>query len=268
MSAEACAFVAAAVGSLVLSLGFDLHYWPDVRLYTSGVSLFPSPLGTLLGTAVGLEGLAVVQAICCGLIAGGLVLLRPPVRAVVVATPVLVWCSILGVDVLAAVLFVAGYLLDRAWLRWIAGLVHLSELFLVVATSRLRWALVCVAVGFGLLLTTSYRAGLEGSFTVLPQALAAGLVVALVGLLPVLVTRSVQRAHLLLACGVGGAVVFAVRHDLTDGRQWYWTTTHTLRYALPLVLIGLVAAAGASSWSVDDATARQSLWGRIRRTSS
>jgi hypothetical protein len=169
--------------------------------------------------------------------------MRPPLRAVIVATPVLVWCSILGVDVLAALLFVAGYWLDRGWLRWASGLVHLSELFLVMATSRLRSALVCVFVGSGLLLATSYRAGLVGSFAVLPEALAAGALVALVGLLPVLMTRSLERAHVLVACGVGAAVTFAVRHDLSVGWPWYWTTTHTLRYALPLVLVGLVTSA-------------------------
>jgi hypothetical protein len=257
VSVAGCTFIAAAVGSLLLTLGFGLHYWPDVRLYTSGVSLFPSPLGTLIGTALGMEGLAVVQALCCGAIAGGLVLLRPPFRAVIVATPVLVWCSILGVDVLAAVLFVAGYWLDRGWLRWASGLVHLSELLLVVAASRLRWALACVVVGSGLLLATPYRAGLVGSFAVLPQALAAGALVALVGLLPVLMTRSLERAHVLLACGVGVGVGFAVRHDLAVGWPWYWTTTHTLRYALPLVLVGLVASAGRLAQASSDAIAAE-----------
>jgi hypothetical protein len=247
--AELLAFVVAATASLLLTLGLDLYYWPDVRLYTSGVSLFPSPLGTLLGTALGMRGLAVIQAICCGAIVASLVHLRPPFRAVVVALPVLIWCAILGVDVLAAVLFVAGYLLHRGWLRWLAGLVHLSALLLVVVTSRARWAVAAAALGGALLATTSYRAGIEGSFRVLPEALAAGLTVAVVGVLPAVVSGVPvwTRRYALLVLGTSAAVTFAVRHDLSVGWPWYWTTTHTLRYALPLVLIALVAAAGVEA---------------------
>ena len=76
--ALAITFLVAAAGSLFLTLGLDLQHSPDVTLYTSGFSLFPSPLGTALGTLLGIEGLAIVQAVVIGAVAVSIVVLRVP----------------------------------------------------------------------------------------------------------------------------------------------------------------------------------------------
>ena len=60
-AAFAVTFLIAAAGSLFLTLGMGLQHNPDATLYTSGFSFFPSPLGTALGTLLGIEGLAIVQ---------------------------------------------------------------------------------------------------------------------------------------------------------------------------------------------------------------
>ena len=95
--ALAITFLVAAAGSLFLTLGLDLQHSPDATLYTSGFSLFPSPLGTALGTLLGIEGLAIVQAVVIGTVAVSIVVLRVPLRSVVVALPLLIWLAPLGV---------------------------------------------------------------------------------------------------------------------------------------------------------------------------
>ena len=66
-------FGLAVIASLYLTLGLELQNSPDAKLYTSGFSFFPSPLGTILGTLFGVEGLAVLQALTIGAVAVALV---------------------------------------------------------------------------------------------------------------------------------------------------------------------------------------------------
>ena len=133
--ALAITFLVAAAGSLFLTLGLDLQHSPDATLYTSGFSLFPSPLGTALGTLLGIEGLAIVQAVVIGTVAVSIVVLRVPLRSVVVALPLLIWLAPLGVDVIAGALFAWGWWRAQARWYWVAAGFHLSALLLVVAVS-------------------------------------------------------------------------------------------------------------------------------------
>lgn len=69
---------------------------PDATLYTSGFSFFPGPLGTILGTLLGIEGLAIAQALVIGAVATSLVALRVPLRSIAVGIPVLIFVAMLA----------------------------------------------------------------------------------------------------------------------------------------------------------------------------
>ena len=246
--AFAVTFLIAAAGSLFLTLGMGLQHNPDATLYTSGFSFFPSPLGTTLGTLLGIEGLAIVQALVIGAAATSLVALRVPLRSIAVAFPVLIWIAPLGVDVIAGALFAWGWWRGRERWYWIAAGFHLSALLLVVAVSRARWiAALALALGVTLLVITPYGAGLRTAAELerAPQALVGGLLVATLALLPGLVAGVRVWEGTFLALGVALALgtAYAVRFDLSDGYVLWTSVPQTFRYAFPVVFVCFIEAA-------------------------
>lgn len=265
MSAEGVTFIVAALGSLLLTLGLGLRLEPDVTLYTSGLGLFPSPLGTLLGLT-GVVGVAVVHALGVGAIFAGLVVLRPPLRSLLAALPVLILLYPLSVDAAAAVLFVAGvYVAAGRYpaLSCGAGLLHVSLLpplvLYLVGRSR-AYALVAGAAavaGLGLVLATPYSWGLSGSYGLWLEAAAIAWVVVLLALGPMLAAGVVPGGgELLLVLGVGAAAFYAARSDFSYGAAPLVALAGTARYALPVVLVGLLAAAGYRLPVLDGRTRR------------
>ena len=246
--AFAVTFLIAAAGSLFLTLGMGLQHNPDATLYTSGFSFFPSPLGTTLGTLLGIEGLAIVQALVIGAAATSLVALRVPLRSIAVAFPVLIWIAPLGVDVIAGALFAWGWWRGRERWYWIAAGFHLSALLLVVAVSRARWiAALALALGVTLLVITPYGAGLRTAAELerAPQALVGGLLVATLALLPGLVAGVRVWEGTFLALGVALALgtAYAIRFDLSDGYVLWTSVPQTFRYAFPVVFVCFIEAA-------------------------
>lgn len=246
--AFAVTFLIAAAGSLFLTLGMGLQHNPEATLYTSGFSFFPSPLGTTLGTLLGIEGLAIVQALVIGAAATLLVALRVPLRSIAVAFPVLIWIAPLGVDVIAGALFAWGWWRGRERWYWIAAGFHLSALLLVVAVSRARWiAAAALAAGVTLLVITPYGAGLRtvAELERAPQAHAGGLLVATLALLPGLVAGVRVWEGTFLALGVALALgtAYAVRYDLSDGYVLWTSVPQTFRYAFPVVFVCFIEAA-------------------------
>lgn len=242
------AFVLAVSASLTLTLGLELQNSPDAALYTSGFSLFPSPLGTILGTLLGVEGLAVLQALTIGAVVVALIALRVPLRAIVVALPVLIWVAPLSLNVIAGALFAFGWWRRRARWQWVAAGFHLSTLLLVIAANRTRAvALLALALGVALLVVTPYSAGLETAikFERAPEALLGGLCVATLGLLPGLVAgvRVWETQYLALGVALALATAYAVRFDLSNGYVLSTSIPQTCRYALPVVFVCFIEAA-------------------------
>ncbi|MET0561453.1 MAG: hypothetical protein ABW012_07590 [Gaiellaceae bacterium] len=235
------AFCAGVALSLTTTLGLGLDLQPDVSLYTNGVGLFPSPLGTLAG-AFGYPGLAIVQALAMGFLAAGLVLARLPLLAAAALTPTLAWSMFLGVDLAAAVAVAAGVLLSRRSLLGLAVGYHLAVLPVVGIVLGRRWLLAGAAVAAGVLLLTPYGVGASVTWR-LPQAVGIALASCVISTLPgVLAGVSVKRLAL-PALGVLGAATFAAHHDLNQPTADLGNIFgSSLRYAMPVALVGLVLA--------------------------
>ena len=182
----------AALGAEVYAFGSALE--PDSTYFTSGVALFPSPVGTVIGTVGGYRGLALVNAVAAAaiillvaliarelgnrpLVAQGIALLLAPAG----------WTKEWGMDSPALAILLGAtllYLKGRYPLAlagvFLAAATHLAALPLAVAaivacSPRRRGLLiggVLVCAGASLALVTPYRAG----FNILsePQALAEG----------------------------------------------------------------------------------------------
>ena len=182
----------AALGAEVYAFGSALE--PDSTYFTSGVALFPSPVGTVIGTVGGYRGLALANAVAAAaiillvaliarelgnrpLVAQGIALLLAPAG----------WTKEWGMDSPALAILLGAtllYLKGRSPLAlagvFLAAATHLAALPLavsaIVACSPRRRGLliggVLVCAGASLALVTPYRAG----FNILsePQALAEG----------------------------------------------------------------------------------------------
>ncbi len=244
----------AALGTLVAGIPLE----PDATYYTSGIALFPSPLGTVIGTLGGYAGLAAVNAaavfaivLLVGLI--GRELGHSPLVAQAVALLVApaMWFGSWGMDAPAVAMLLAAVLLNlRAERLWAASAVilacgiHLAALPLALAVVVLlsrRWRSLAlgaalVALGVAVALATSYRAAyrlidepgalLEGASTLLAVCWPLLL---LMLVLPVHRTMRVYVLGAALGAIVAAAIPAAVGHDgLT-------------RYVVPVVF---VAAAG------------------------
>lgn len=160
---------------------------PDASTYTGGIGLFPSPLGTLIGTLGGYVGLVVVNVLSTFAIGVLVGLVSRHVGSNPVVTQALMlaiapsgWFREWGMDAPGAALLVAAALAHvRGRAVWtvalvvLASLVHLAALPLGLGALvihsvtgkrvSLRGALAAAAVaglGLALLLSTGYRAGL------------------------------------------------------------------------------------------------------------
>jgi hypothetical protein len=238
-------FVVAAGVSLLFS-GLGVRFEPDVTWLASGFDLWPSPLGTL-AASLSLVVLASLHAVAVGLIFAGLVTHRPPFVCVLAALPVVVWLGFLGVDAIAGVLFVLAYTCGRDALYLVAGAFHFQAL--VLALGAFAWrrrvlAGLVVGVGLVLLLATPYRNTLAGELSpaVVGRALVMGVLVTGFALLPGAV-GGVVRPLLPLAVAAGACSALVSRAEYAQGRDFEDQFWGTLRYALPVVLLGLHLAA-------------------------
>ncbi len=170
----------AVTGAAVYHFGIPL--WPDEDYYVGGISLFPAPLGTLLGTVVGYSGFPILNAaasfaiiLLVGLIArelDGQPLVAQALALVIARGD---WFRSWGMDSTAiALLLTAALLHFRGRSKWAIAFVclgaatHLAALPLAlgaVAMSAYRrgsvWvvALGLAAFGAAIAYVTGYRAG-------------------------------------------------------------------------------------------------------------
>lgn len=233
--------VLAALGSLYTTQVLGLALMPDVEWLTGGLSPFPSPLGTLVGLG-GPAALGLVQAAAIGCMVGWFVWARVPLGAVALGSPVFAWLMFLGVDAAGAVLFAAGWFYGRRLLLVLAVLYHLAVAPLLLARSRL-WVLSALVVGVLGLAFTPYRGALEG-WTAHDALLGAvaGVVVAGFAIAPAY-AYGVWRPVLWLTLCVGVASGVVARSQLAHGLDWGTSMGTTMRYGLPVVLLGLAFAA-------------------------
>ena len=274
-----------AIGAAVYHFGIPME--PDASYYVGGVSLFPSPLGTLLGTAGGYSGLALLNAFAAftiillvGLIArdlGGHAVVSQ-ILALLIARGE--WFRSWGMDTPAvAMLLVAALLHFRRRSRWAIVLVglgaatHLAALPLalgILAVHARRRGVVAITVGLaaaGTLVAwfTGYRAG----FRVLhePQAFVEGAHELLLACWPLVILACVATFHprvrlLFIGSAVGAILAGAIPASVG---QLGWT-----RYSVPCVFIAIAGvrlggALGAGAWNGTRASSRG---GRQSRTAA
>lgn len=252
-SAIADAFPALSLLVVVLAFANGLRAWagyrffgatltPDTDLYTQGgIGLFPSPLGRLLGNG-GEAYLAFANSVAAVLIVlavadfalklGG----RPTLAAAVfVLCPLSWWSMFAGVDTLAALFIVGGFVYGRGALPWhwlVAVGLHLAALLVVASyalTARRRLGLWLVAAGAAVALLTPYR-GMFGKldpFVFSSSATVTALVFVLC--LPLLVFSGRALAATSPAI-IGGAVA--------SGLMASAPFETNMRYLLPAVAVG------------------------------
>ncbi len=181
----------AALGVAVYFAGIPL--WPDVDYYVGGISLFPSPIGTVMGTLLGYPGLAILNAVAAfGIIfVVGLLALELGTRPLIAQALALFvvpanWFTNWGMDAPATAMLLVGVLLYlRGHSTWavvlgaMAAATHLAALPLAVgaliAQARLRGVLsgLCLlALGAIVAMQTPYGAAFELLST--PHALFEG----------------------------------------------------------------------------------------------
>lgn len=229
---------------------------PDATSYTSGIALFPSPLGTLIGTTGGYIGLVAVNVVSTfaivvlvGLLARASGSNPVVAQALALAIAPSAWFREWGMDAPGVALLLAAALAGlRGRGPWavvlvvLASLVHLAALPLglgAIVLHRLDRRLVLVGValaslGLVLMLTTRYRAGL--ALLERPGALVEGarevatVCWPLLLLLPLAAPARGARslvAGSLLGAVVAGAIPAAVGQ------------TGIVRYAVPCVFLAL-----------------------------
>lgn len=243
-----------AIGVAVYRFGIPLE--PDASYYVGGLSLFPSPLGTLLGTAGGYSGLALLNAFAAfaiillvGLIARdvGSHALAAQILALLIARGE--WFTSWGMDSPAVALLLAAALLHfRGRSRWaivlvgLAAATHLAALPLalgVLAVYARRPGTVAITVGLaaaGFLVAwfTGYRAG----FRLLhePSALVEGAHELLLACWPLAILACVATFHprvrlLFIGSAVGAILAGAIPASVGQ--------LGVTRYAIPCVFIAV-----------------------------
>ena len=240
--------VLAGALSLVVTLVLGVRLVPDVGLYTdSGIALYPSPLGTLVGSLGGVYGLALVQAVACASLAGGLYVYRPSLAALAIAGPVLWWFFPLGVDAIAAVLLARALVLRPDAGPWLAAGFHLAALPIAVALWSRRsplFASLACGVGFVCLLLTPYGSALPGSLRSIVQGLPAAAVVLGLASAPLALFGLPARARgelVAVALGTACVVLYATTAHVESGEGFGLSVFAASRYGLPLALCGLLA---------------------------
>jgi hypothetical protein len=254
---------------LVYAGGLPLE--PDASYYVGGISLFPSPLGTVLGTAGGYTGLALLNAAAAFAIILVVALLAlelgsPPLLAqglVLLIVPV-AWFWTWGMDAPAIALLLAAALLQfRGHSRWAIAFAclgcatHLAALPLalgaVVLNSRGRGVLIALglaAAGAGVALLSAYRV----AFGVLlqPSAFVEGAHELLLACWPVLLLLPIATLQPRVRPFVFGSALGAIVAGAIPASVGQVGLT---RYAIPCVFI---AIAGIRF--------RHSLQGRLARS--
>lgn len=243
----------AALGIVDYAYGLPLE--PDASYYTGGIALFPSPLGTVLGTAGGYPGLTLLNAASAFAIILLVALLAlelgsPPLVAqvlVLLVVPV-TWFWSWGMDAPAVALLLAAAVLQlRGHSSWAVALAclgcatHLAVLPLalgvVILHSRGRSLVVAVglvAAGAGVALFTAYRA----AFGVLlqPSAFVEGAHELLLASWPVLLLVPIATLQPRVRPFVFGAALGAIVAGAIPASVGQVGLT---RYAIPCVFIAL-----------------------------
>jgi hypothetical protein len=237
---------------------FGIPIEPDASYYVGGVALFPSPLGTLLGTAGGYSGLAVLNAaasfvviLSIGLIArelGGQPLVAQAVALLIARGE---WFNTWGMDSPGvALLLLAALFQFRGRSRWavvfigLAAATHLAALPLAIgallmhATRRSVMALVVglTAAGTAVAYFTGYRAGFEVLHE--PRALMEGTQELVTACWPLLLLACVATFHprirlIFVGSALGAILAGAIPASVNQ--------LNITRYAVPCIFI---AAAG------------------------
>jgi hypothetical protein len=229
----------AAGVSLLVTVGLNVHLTPDVDLYVgSGFGLYPSPLGTLVGSTGGYIGLALVQALAVGLLAEVIARRRPALPVLLGALPVAWWLLPLGVDAIAAALLAVLVVMRSRSAGWGAAGFHLAALPVVLMFARARVLVLGLLVGVVALVVTPYGAALPDAAGSVAAGLPAALVVLGLGLLPVAVGAAFPAR---VFVGVAAVVVYATTAHVESGESFGLSVFAASRYALPLVLCALLA---------------------------
>jgi hypothetical protein len=237
-------WVVSAFASLGLTLGLHVQLVPDVDLYLgSGIALYPSPLGTAVGSTLGYLGLAALHALAVGFLVVCVAHARPSRARLALAAPLLWWVAPLGVDAIAAALVLAGVVLGWRGLLLLAGGFHLAALPIAAATwlrsAPLIGALIVGTGALGLYLTP-YGSSLPARLELVALGVPAALVVLLLGIAPALAGGYVSRPVLL---GTAVVVLYATTAHVQSGIGFGLSVFAASRYALPLSLIALVLSA-------------------------
>ena len=258
----------AVIGTAVYFGGIPLL--PDIDYYVGGLSLFPAPLGTLIGTAVGYSGMPALNAVASfaiillvGLIArqlGGQPLIAQ-ILALLIARAG--WFTSWGIDSTAiAFLLVAALLHFRGRPRLAVAFVclgaatHLAVLPLVLGAlavcayrQKLAWVAALGLAGFGLAI--AYFTGYQAGFRVLhePHAFVEGAHEVFLSCWPLLLAACLVRFHsrtMLLFAGsaLGAILAGAIPASVNQ--------VGVTRYAVPCIFI---AVAGVTLRTRDRAKA-------------
>jgi hypothetical protein len=265
-----------AIGVAAYHFGIPLE--PDASYYVGGLSLFPSPLGTLLGTAGGYTGLALLNAfaafaiiVLVGLIArdlGGHAVLAQ-ILALVIARGE--WFTSWGMDSPAVALLLAAALLHlRGRSRWaivligLAAATHLAALPLalgVLAMHARRRGVVAVVIGLAAAGTfvasfTGYRAG----FRILhePSSLIEGAHELLLACWPLAILACVATFHprvrlLFIGSALGAILAGAIPASVGQ--------VGLTRYAVPCVFIAVAGVRLRGSLAAEAGTAPRIIGG-------
>lgn len=248
----ACVALFVAAASVYVSAVLGVHLQPDFNLYVrGGIHLYPSPIGTAIGS-LGPRVLEVVSALCSALSIALVGIIARQRRAVVASLSTFAAFAFLagGVDSIAALLVLLGYAAAsgrfRAPLLVVAALVHPAAAPFALLRLRLRWALPLACGAIAALVLTPYGGIFAGGLASLVGVggyalLAFGLLV--LPLVALLGGRCFTSWLPLALLGIA-ALESGAEHHLQ------------LRYGLPAVLVAAVV------WGSDVATARSlgTLW--------
>lgn len=236
------AWAAAASAFLTGVVGVELV--PDARLYaTTGLGLYPSPLGSLLGWLGGYTALVIAQALGVGIIVGVLAYRHVRGSAVVGVVLLSPWLIPLGVDAIAAAALLLWLLKGSGVLGVVAAGLHLALLPIVVLVylrSRGSWLLASVLGlgGVAVALLTPYG---WGGFR-LEAVLAAGLIAGLVTVLASSGVGPTSRWPMWpVVVGTFSAALVGATADLNEGASYTLAFFAATRYGLPLALVVAVA---------------------------
>lgn len=246
----------AAVGAAVYFAWLPIE--PDTSYFVGGLSLFPSPIGTLLGTAGGYPGLDVLNAAStAGILILVALIARELGRQPLIAQSLAIllvggrWFQNSTMDAFGVMLLLTGavlYLRGRSTLAvafgCVAAATHLATLPLAVGAmlahgSRRRtvWIVgALLAGGAALALVTRYRAG----FAVLthPEALVEGARELMLACWPLLLLVPIGTLHprvrrLVIGSAFGAMVAGAIPASIGQ--------TNLTRYAIPCMFLPAAA---------------------------